>query len=203
LGLTPNVEATPAAWNSFPMDKAEIARRQLGTALSLYLDDRDPVSVHVLACAGMELAEHLALKAGAKAFRLFGQEGAPFLTDKEYGDIRGQFASAFKHATKRKGIERDDTQIMADFSDIQNDDRLFIGWFDYVNAGNSHPIESHGFQSWYMAMHPERLQSPEGRALLGELDPIFSGVARLPRDRQKAMLKKQIAKAKKNPADDE
>ncbi len=29
------------------MDKTEIARRQLGTALSVYMDDQDPVSVHV------------------------------------------------------------------------------------------------------------------------------------------------------------
>jgi hypothetical protein len=49
-------------------DKADIARRQLGTALALFLDDADSVSVHTLACAGSEIAEHLTRKAGAEPF---------------------------------------------------------------------------------------------------------------------------------------
>lgn len=32
--------------------KAAVARRQLGTALALFLDDSDPISVHCLACGG-------------------------------------------------------------------------------------------------------------------------------------------------------
>jgi hypothetical protein len=43
-------------------DKTEIARRQLGTALALFIEDRDPVSVHTLACAGCEIAEYLTPK---------------------------------------------------------------------------------------------------------------------------------------------
>ena len=48
------------------LDKTQVARRHLGTALVLFLDDLDPVSVHSLACAGCEVAEHLTRKAGAK-----------------------------------------------------------------------------------------------------------------------------------------
>ena len=50
------------------LDKTQVARRHLGTALALFLDDLDPVSVHSLACAGCEVAEHLTRKAGAKPF---------------------------------------------------------------------------------------------------------------------------------------
>ena len=35
------------------MEKIEIARRELGAALQLFLDDKCPVSVHVLASAGV------------------------------------------------------------------------------------------------------------------------------------------------------
>lgn len=180
------------------MDKIEVARRELGTALSLYLDDRDPVSVQVLASAGMEIAHHLSVKASAQPFKLFRQAEMPSVSDAAYGSIRGYFANAFKHAVKPNGVERDDTGILAEFSDLQNDDRLFIGWFDFACAGNAHPIESHAFQSWYLAMHPVRLNSPQGRSLLRELDTIFPDVARLTRGQQKAMLKKQISVAKKN-----
>ena len=38
------------------MDMAELARRQLGTALYLFLNDLDSISVHSLACGGGELS---------------------------------------------------------------------------------------------------------------------------------------------------
>ena len=44
--------------------KIECARRQLGTALDLYLRDLDPVSVHCLANGGCELIQFHAAKAG-------------------------------------------------------------------------------------------------------------------------------------------
>jgi hypothetical protein len=50
------------------LDKTEIARRQLGTALAMFLEDSDPVSVHTLACAGCEIAEYLTRKAGEEPF---------------------------------------------------------------------------------------------------------------------------------------
>ena len=50
------------------LDKAEVARRQLGAALALFIDDLDPVSVHTLACAGGEVAEHLTRNSGAEPF---------------------------------------------------------------------------------------------------------------------------------------
>ena len=187
----------PAYCHISAMDKTEIARRQLGTALSLFLEDQDPVSVHVLACAGMEIADHLSLKAGAQPFRINGQEGNA-LTDVEYGNIRSEFANAFKHATRRKGVERDDSAILADFSDVNNDERLFIGWCDFASAGNPHPIESHVLISWFMGMHAHLLDTPHGRVILREIDPFFPGIRDLPRERQKTMLKKQIVQAKKN-----
>jgi hypothetical protein len=52
------------------LDKTEIARRQLGTALALFLEDTDPVSVHALACAGCEIAEYLTRKAGEEPFSI-------------------------------------------------------------------------------------------------------------------------------------
>ena len=180
------------------MDKIEVARRQLGTALSLYLDDHDPVSVQVLASAGMEIAHHLSVKASAHPFKLFRQAEAPSITDAEYGSIRGYFANAFKHAVKPNGVERDDTGILAEFSDLQNDDRLFIGWFDFGCAGHPHPIESHVFQAWYMAMHPARLASAAGQELLRDLDLQFPGLSELPRMKQKAMLKWMIERAKRS-----
>jgi hypothetical protein len=51
------------------MTKDEVARRQLGAALDMYLRGQDPVSVHCLAMAGCEIAEWLVEDAGAQAFK--------------------------------------------------------------------------------------------------------------------------------------
>jgi hypothetical protein len=48
--------------------KIDSARRQLGTALALYLQDLDPVSVHCLAGGGCELIEYYDQKAGGEPF---------------------------------------------------------------------------------------------------------------------------------------
>jgi len=69
--------------------KIEIARRQLGTALALYLQDQDPVSVHCLAGGGCELIEYYAKEAGAKPLTSHIMEVMPDIDIK-----RGQKAAA-------------------------------------------------------------------------------------------------------------
>jgi hypothetical protein len=49
-------------------NKIEAARRQLGTALALYLKDQGPVSVHCLAGGGCELIEYYAQKGSGEPF---------------------------------------------------------------------------------------------------------------------------------------
>jgi hypothetical protein len=46
--------------NSATLTKLDIARHQLGSALDLFIRDRDAVSVQCLACGGVELMEGIA-----------------------------------------------------------------------------------------------------------------------------------------------
>jgi hypothetical protein len=50
------------------LTKVQVAHRQLGTGLKLFLSNHDPVSVHALACAGGGIAEHLTRKRGEQPF---------------------------------------------------------------------------------------------------------------------------------------
>lgn len=181
------------------MDKAQAARRQLGTALSLYLEDRDPVSVHTLACAGAELAESLSVAAGTTPFRFFRtNEKGREITDQEFTRLRNLFANAFKHYSGRNGKDRQDDALLQGFSDVDNDERLFIGWFDYGCGGYPNPAEAHVFQAWFLALHPSKLDSPDGLSLRAGLDRAFPNLTRLPRDRQKKRLREQIARMKRD-----
>lgn len=130
--------------------KIEGARRQLGTALALYLDDLDPVSVHCLAGGGCEVIEFYARKAGAEPFSAHILNTVPDLNIEEMRRVQRKYWNAFKHATRRKEedwIERDDEELLSNFSDEQNDHALFIGWWDYVQATKAMPVEAQSFQA--------------------------------------------------------
>ena len=181
------------------MNKSEVVRRQLGTALALYLEDRDPVSIHVLTCAGAEIADNLSVQAGRKFFRLFrtGEKGRE-ISDNEYFSIRNTYYNAFKHDKKTGGKLRDDTEILNSFSPEENDARLFTAWFDYACAGFPHPAESHIFQAWYLALFPEKMRNPDGASMLADLEKLFPELPSLPRERQRRRLKQAIAEMKGN-----
>jgi hypothetical protein len=170
--------------------KIASARRQLGTALALYLQDHDPVSVHCLAGGGCELIEYYARKSGAQPFSSHILKTFPDLDIEGVRKRQRQFWTAFKHAThQHSGKERDDDQLLARFSDEQNDHVLFIGWYDYALATRTMPIEAQVQQAWYIALHPMKL-APQHKA--EPYDKVFPELRSKSRVEQKRMLKKAI-----------
>jgi hypothetical protein len=107
--------------------------------------------------------------------------------------LRNQYWSAFKHATDKKGNERDDNNVLAQFTDEQNDHALFIGWYDYVLAVGSMPIEAQAHQVWYFAKYPEKLS----REVEGDrYTNILPNINAAPRAEQKKRLRKMTADAR-------
>lgn len=178
------------------LDKVQIARRQLGTALALYLADQDPVSVHSLACASAEIAETLTQKAGAEPFSTHVFATQAHITAKALKEMRNRYWNAFKHASRQNGDERDDGEDIANFTDEKNDAVLFIGWHDFMNAKSYLPIEAQAFTAWYFALNPGRFE-PTYSA--DDFEAIFPGVKTLPRSEQKAMLRAAIEEHRTNP----
>jgi hypothetical protein len=102
--------------------KIESARRQLGTALALYLKDLDPVSVHCPANGGCELIEYYVKKAGAEPFTSHILKTYPDLDIKNLRRIQRKYWTAFKHAThQHSGEERKDDEVLTTFNDEKND----------------------------------------------------------------------------------
>jgi hypothetical protein len=179
------------------LDKAQVARRHLGTALALFLDDLDPVSVHTLACAGCEVAEHLTRKAGAEPFSTHALATFPDLDLRKIRQLQNQYWNAFKHATTRDGIERADEELLARFDDETNNHTLFIGWYDYMLAAGTLPPEAQVFQAWYFALYPDKLNS--------DVDPIpfervFPNLKEKSAPDRKKILREVIASARSDPA---
>jgi hypothetical protein len=179
------------------LTKLEVARRHLGTALWLYLEDLDPVSVHTLAGAGAEISEHLARDIGASPFVEHVLQTNPTMARAEYYALARQYYNAFKHETDRSGGRRDDLALLSAFGDEKNDGLLFIAWSDLSAAMGAWPIEVQVFQAWFYAMAPDKLAD---RATAVRMEAIFPGVRDLSRKHQKRALNEQIALARSDPA---
>jgi hypothetical protein len=177
------------------LDKTQVARRHLGTALALFLDDLDPVSVHTLACAGCEVAEHLTRKAGAEPLSAHALATISALTIEELRRLRNQYWNAFKHATTRDGVERADQKLLDRFDDEENNHWLFVGWHDYMLATRTLPLEAQAFRIWYFALYPNKLNpnvdsTPYERA--------FPNLKEKSAPERKKMLRDRIASARNN-----
>jgi hypothetical protein len=177
------------------LDKIEIARRQLGTALALFLQDADPVSVHTLACAGCEIAEHLTRKAGAEPFSTHALAIFPNLDVSKIRRLQNQNWNAFKHAMTRGGMERDDGRLLERFDDKVNDHTLFVGWHDYMLAVRTLPVEAQVFQVWYFALHPEKLNPEVDTA---RYEQVFPMLPSMPRADQKRALREIISSSRRD-----
>lgn len=174
--------------------KAAIARRQLGTALALFLADEDPVSVHCLACGGGEIADFLAREVGETSFSQHALAVHPDMKASELTRLRNQYWNAMKHALTQNGKVRSDDDLLAQFDDEHNDHVLFIGWYDYASAVGCLPIEAQAFQVWYFANFPEKLAD---EFPVADFERMFPNIRNMPRSEKKRLLKRRISWAKK------
>lgn len=174
-----------------------IARHQLGTALSLFLRNKDPLAVQALACGGNEVIERLAQKADIKTISTH-LIGAPSIPDmKALRKERNLYWNAIKHFTRadRSDAERDDETLMATFSDQANDVVLFLGWWDYLTITKRLPLEAQVFQAWWYGINDRAMYPGEMRDKVRILFPMIMDDDR---DRQKARLNRMIEKHRRN-----
>jgi hypothetical protein len=182
--------------------KIEVARRQLGMATELYLRDLDPVSVHSLANAGCELIEFYARKLSGKALLSDFAQLAHNTDIAKLKRLQREYWTAFKHATtqrkpKKPAKERDDEDLLKQFTDEKNDLALVIGWSDYYRATGKMPIEAQAQQLWFFALHPEKHGNPE----LSRLSAIaFPDLQSKSRADQKGLMNGWIKRARADTA---
>jgi hypothetical protein len=138
--------------------KLQIARAQLGTALHLFILDKDPYSVQALSCGGSELIEGLAQAVELPTFSTHIMATFPDFDIAKVKRSRNLYWNAIKHFYKPDGkTQRDDESLLADFSDLKNDAALFVGWWDYFLLTKRLPIEVQVFQAWWYALNEDKL----------------------------------------------
>ena len=142
-----------------PLDiKLGVARAQLGTALHLFIHDKDPLSVQALACGGGELIEGLANTSNIATFSTHILSTYPEMDEGKVRKLKNQYWNAIKHYYRQNQRSvRDDSALMDTFSDSANDAALWVGWYDYMLVVGKLPIEAQVFQMWWYAKNENKL----------------------------------------------
>ena len=168
------------------MDKLAVARSQLMTAIERHLDSRDPISVHTLAGAAREIIEVLCRKIGVEPFTSHIQKTFPHKTSKEIYSILNLYRNAFKHA------DNDDVEIIQQFSEEKNDYLIFVAIEDSMRLKGSSPVVFQAVQTWFHAIHEDRLADEVDR---GPFRRLFPGINQMSRSDQKKFCKAKISEA--------
>jgi len=85
--------------NSIKLTKLECARRQMETAILLWFDDGEPVSIHTLAAASLEVLHDLGKRIGESAL-IFDSKRFRKEKFSEWKKIVRESQNFFKHADK-------------------------------------------------------------------------------------------------------
>jgi hypothetical protein len=177
--------------------KLKIARSQLGTALSLFVKDRDPLSVQALACGGSEIMEGLADQKGIPTLSSHILKTYPDIDIREIHRLRNQYWNAIKHFyTHDHKTARDDEELMSKFSDVANDPVLFMGWLDYQLVTKRLPVEVQVFQVWWYATNEQRLNPATDPT---PFRSVFPDIMKVERKEQKRRLARAVEKYRHNP----
>lgn len=192
LSTQPKTDLDKASYEILKTRKLEVVRAQLGTALSLFMQDRDPYSVHVLAAGACEIAEGLVKEAelptlSTHILRIFPSVHMPTMTS-----LRNRYWNAFKHLYKPKSEElRDDREVIGTFTDKMNDVVLFLGWADYAMVAKRLPTEAQIFLAWWYATNPNKTNANDRSQAANFL---FNDIEKLDRVEQKRQLRRKTEK---------
>jgi hypothetical protein len=174
--------------------KLSAARRQLVTALRLFFDDREPVSVHTLAHAAWEITSSLCKNEGIKTFI----ENAAEANDASVKDIKAaanQFKNFFKHA------DRDPEMAIDDFGDKCNDHVLIAATLDLgMLCEGKLPVEVRTFQLWYFAINPDSLKALREEPYEEAIRKRFPDIQKMDRAEQKRIGKDKMLEHLADPA---
>lgn len=177
------------------LTKLDVARHQLGTALDLFIRDKDPIAVQCLACGGSELIDKIATAADIPTMSTHMLETAPTLDIAKLRRLQRQYWNAFKHMNDRDGNAREDAETLAAFDDTKNDAALFVGWWDYYAVTNKLPMSVQVFQIWWYALNETKLADD---ADLDTIRKAFPGIVSCDRTERKRRLRRAVEKYRNN-----
>ena len=145
------------------ISKLDAARRQLLTAIRLYFNHGDAVSIHTLAAASFKITQNLCdsnteHKDSLTKWtdELVKPENKQILWKKFH-----ETANFFKHA-------KQDSDAVLDYNPDQTEHLLYFAVYQYQQLTNEYSPEIHLFSAWYMLNYPSVFNAPEEVITFGQ-----------------------------------
>ncbi len=156
--------------------KLDAAKSQLATAIALYFEDRDPVSVHTLAMAAGEIIDRLCDSKGLVSMRTALMARIAPGRCKEVADALNEASNFFKHASSSKP-----NQVLHDFSDERN---LFaiLSAADGLRLLGIEMPQTQVFGGWIQVVEPTLMLVPPPQDFVAT---VFGDIGNQPRSQQK------------------
>ena len=176
------------------LTKQDVARSQLLTALNLFFDDGDPVSVYTLASNAWEIIDSLCVSNEIGSISNETRGHISFDKDLKKDYINGPYRNFFKHA------DRDPEGILEGFTEYACDALLFLAVEDYIRLRGKSPIEIQVYQFWYLANNISKVL-PAALAQIKEVaEERFPDIQNMNRKQQKERWRVAVEFAKSDPA---
>lgn len=175
------------------LTKVDVARRQLVTAIKLFFDGEDSVSVLSLAANAWEVIDALCSRDGLLSMSAQAREYVAPGKDLKKDYINSPFRNFFKHA------DRDPGAMLLDFDDAVVDGILFLAVEDYIRMREKSPIELQVFQLWYLACHVEKVADHRLNEILETVAQQFPNIGTLTRNEQIKLGRNALESARSNP----
>ncbi|MCO1370614.1 hypothetical protein L0Z42_08565 [Burkholderia multivorans] len=176
--------------------KIDAARRQLITAIRLFFEGGDPVSVYSLASNAWEVIDVLCTSAGVESFSKEARENLPDGHTLKYY-VNEPCRNFFKHAEQDPNpdswVEMPEANVAA---------ILFLAAEDYIRFRQGGPVEAQVFQLWFIAVFPEKVTADDSvaQSKLEAAQLAFPGLANLGWPEKIEMGRQVLAVARKDGA---
>jgi len=168
-----------------------VARSQLLTAIDLFFNDRDPISVHALAGNAREILESLCRLAAVEPITELFLRNNPHKPKKEFYAALDLYRNCFNHVGKTWEERKDCQAILNRFDDSKNEYLLYVCVEDYLRLRGSSPFPMQVFHAWFCVMHVDLAGSACSRQKFVNLFPGLSQMNRYQQKRAALVVIKQ------------
>ena len=146
--------------------KIDAAKRQLNTAIVLFFDEGDAVSIHALSAAAYQILQDIG-KAKIDFDTLAGAECVKEEKKKEFRDLLFKARNFFKHADR-------DPDAILDFDPWQSELFLYDSMRIYYHLTGKQTVEMRFYNLWFMMRYPGYFNYPKDpKGLLFQLFDTF------------------------------
>ena len=161
--------------------KLEAAQRQIDAAIRLLFKNEDPVAIHTVAAAGLQILKDLAKNDNTQVWQMMSQCIRPEMRKIWRNEVEHKAVNFLKHADK------DPDEVLENVDEIINDLTLFSACILYDDLGHQWTPEMASFILWYSGIFPDHIRDDLPRSAM--VAEVANNWRDLPRNEQLAFGK--------------